>query len=662
MPYKLSNKVHAWIILGMMVVGAAFYYHNFIPGFHQVVEQLPIIRYRDFLRVLNLVPIIYVTYIFGFRGGLLITVITTLSVLPDAVLEALEGLGEHAIAEVLGVAALGLGITWLVDRLQTSRKRLEETQQELETALENLRHHAHQLEAEKRRLEAIHIVNYTVTQYLETEKVLNYALDKTLETTGLELGAIFLLEDKTRLALKAHRGFSPQLAAEMQLVSLGQSFSRGVVQSGEPLVIPDYTAAEGGIPILKKEGVRFTSIVPIRAAGTIIGVFCVGTRSTQKLEPQDVSMMETIALDIGTTVKNSLLYAQLQEHEEEHRTLIEEAGDAIFILEPSTGHVLDANSKAAELTGYEKAELCEKTILELAHPEGREKASLAFEEAVQKGHGVFPDIPGLRKNGSRVDVEVVARTISLRGRTVIMAIVRDISLRKQMEDTIHRLAENERIAKETALNLVRHTNEEKNRLQDTILEKLTDMVSYWEARMPATVGHSEKVRRYAKSIARSMNLSENEIAVIERAARLHALGLYALQDPSFHLTSPMSWPPSPADERNIKLVLERTLDGIEPLGFLGKEAAIIRAMVETYDGRGLPERLRGENIPLGARIFAIAHAFDILTREGLAKRVLSPSEALMEMGKHAGTLFDPKVLDALEVTYESAQAEIDEGI
>ena len=88
---------------------------------------------------------------------------------------------------------------------------------------------------------------------------------------------------------------------------------------------------------------------------------------------------------------------------------------------------------------------------------------------------------------------------------------------------------------------------------------------------------------------------------------------------------------------------------VEPIPFMGEAVEIVRSHHERFDGAGYPRGLRGDQIPLAARIFAIADSFDAMTSDRPYRSALSTEEAVAEIRAGSGTQFDPRCVEAFEV-------------
>ena len=173
---------------------------------------------------------------------------------------------------------------------------------------------------------------------------------------------------------------------------------------------------------------------------------------------------------------------------------------------------------------------------------------------------------------------------------------------------------------------------------DTILT----LVAAVEAKDPYTERHSLHVPQYAESIARTMHLSDRETDVIKTAALLHDSGKIGVPDAI--LTKP-----GPLTVEEFTLVKQHPVTGaaiLRSATCLRRELPLVLHHHERYDGTGYPEGLRGDQIPLGARILHTADAIDAMICPRSYKRGLGLGSVMSELRLGRGTQFDPLVADA----------------
>jgi putative nucleotidyltransferase with HDIG domain len=188
-----------------------------------------------------------------------------------------------------------------------------------------------------------------------------------------------------------------------------------------------------------------------------------------------------------------------------------------------------------------------------------------------------------------------------------------------------------------------------NSLREQFISLLTTLSETIDARDPHTRRHSIKVCQHALAIGAQLGLSHQNLERLEIAALLHDIGKMGVE--AFILQKP-----AVLDEVEMMAIRHHPLLGVrilEPVRQLADVIPFIRHHHERYDGGGYPDGLRGEKIPLEARILAVADSYDAMTSHRPYRKALSSREAIGELREEAGTQFDPRVVEAFCAVLES---------
>jgi HD-GYP domain-containing protein (c-di-GMP phosphodiesterase class II) len=175
----------------------------------------------------------------------------------------------------------------------------------------------------------------------------------------------------------------------------------------------------------------------------------------------------------------------------------------------------------------------------------------------------------------------------------------------------------------------------------SLLDMITCLAYAVEAKDPHMKGHSQAVSRWAAQIAMQLGLSEAEIEDIRLAGIVHDVG-------KIHVPDPVLLKPTLLTAEEYEIVKSHAAWSakiLEPLKVMAIER-IVRHHHESFDGQGYPACLRGEQIPLGARILTVADAFHAMVTGRAYRNARTPEEALAELRRCRGTQFDPLVVDA----------------
>jgi diguanylate cyclase (GGDEF)-like protein len=179
------------------------------------------------------------------------------------------------------------------------------------------------------------------------------------------------------------------------------------------------------------------------------------------------------------------------------------------------------------------------------------------------------------------------------------------------------------------------------RLTDSYEATLQALTRALDTRDEETEEHSQRVKCYSQLIARRLQLPEQEIEDIGRGALLHDIGKIGVPDA-------VLLKPGRLTEEERLLMRKHPEIGyrmIAHIPFLADAAQVVLHHHEAYDGSGYPSGLAGTNIPLGARIFAVADAFDALTSDRPYRKALPIELAIEEIARCRGTQFDPQIVD-----------------
>jgi len=173
-------------------------------------------------------------------------------------------------------------------------------------------------------------------------------------------------------------------------------------------------------------------------------------------------------------------------------------------------------------------------------------------------------------------------------------------------------------------------------------ETLLALVSALDLREKNTRMHSQRVRDYALLIADRLGIDERDRRALEYGALLHDVGKIAVRDATLLKEGELT----EGEWEEMRKHPDAGCRIVHRIGFLREAAEIVRSHHEHFDGSGYPEGLKGERIPLGARIFAVADVYDALTSQRPYREPMTHEGALGEIRKGRGGHFDPLVVDA----------------
>jgi len=234
-------------------------------------------------------------------------------------------------------------------------------------------------------------------------------------------------------------------------------------------------------------------------------------------------------------------------------------------------------------------------------------------------------------------LEMIAAVIPGAGETVgIVCLARDVANPFLPDERVMMAG----YAQTAGVGLQKRTPRE--HVERQLVTSITTFVSAMESKDRYLAGHSARVALYAVETAAALSLEADQVDLVRRGAMLHDLGKLSVMDT-------IARKPERLTAEEFTIIKSHPIVGariLEPLRFLTGEAGVVRHHHERFDGSGYPDGLVGDDIPLGARVVAVADVFDAITSSRPHRAALTIAEAREELATGRGSHFDPAVLDA----------------
>ncbi len=531
-------------------------------------------------------------------------------------------------------------------------------------ALEKARHS----QAAARRLDELILLNEVIVAANS-----EVSLERVVSTVTAEIGELLQSEDvHVTFAPENDDDLSVRLAAsDATPARWGSAIATWVMRNRQPLLIQDLSRDPRFNAVA--EMARACLGVPMTISEHVIGVIAVAHPEANAFDANDLRLLTTLAGQIAAGIERARLLDETRkrlaeisamfEFSNALRTATSEAQllelvvrDSVSMLQACCGslHLLTSDREYLEISAVLNIDL-----LGLAIP--REVGGLIWEAYASSETIVIDDL----FNDARVNVPEVFGA----ARGAIVAPLRTPSsalgslfvgfetpgapnqdrvrlatmIANLAAQALQRVRLNEQTL-EQAASLAIALNDLEESYQATLLA----LSAALDARDRETEGHSQRVTKWALAIGRQLNLSPEELTNLERGSLLHDVGKIGISDNILLKAGPLT-----AEER--AMMNEHPRLGYEMLKgipFLQAALPVVLHHQEMFDGSGYPAGLSGQDIPLGARIFAVADTYDAMTSTRPYRTALPHGDALVEILRHSGSQFDPRVVEAFVALFD----------
>lgn len=504
------------------------------------------------------------------------------------------------------------------------------------------------------------------------QEMLELFMDVTLRTTNTDAGSILILDAETNeLTFEVVRGPKSEGLKNLR-VKLGEGIAGWVAKAGQSVLSEDVSKDHRFTGVIAKQ-IKVTPhsilCVPLKGKGRILGVLEVITRNMKKpFAYEDLSAMDSLALQIGMVMENASLFSQ---HNEEIRRL-EALSSASGVVNSSldlkvllkllmelAAKTLHAEASAILMVDEQSGDL----IFEVATGE---KSDQMKEIRVPKGHGIagavaesgkpllIPDASKDERFFKKADEKtsfvtrnMIAVPLIARGKCIgVMEVLNRLgghTFSTEDMELLQALGHQSAIALQNAQLF--------QNLQESFLATVRSLAQAVDAKDSYTAGHSSRVTQYSVLISEELKCSEEEIRNIRMSGLLHDVGKIGIRD------SVLS-KPGKLDDEEFAIMKSHPSVGAGILKPVIQLKDVIPGVLnhhERYDGGGYPAGLKGEAIPLAGRIIGVADAFDAMTSDRVYRPRLSDEVALAELKKHSGTQFDSRIVKAFLSAYEKGK-------
>ena len=408
-------------------------------------------------------------------------------------------------------------------------------------------------------------------------------------------------------------------------------------------------------------------LFPLKNKGKLIAVLCLGPKHKgRKYYAEDISVVDRITSEAGTIIENAQLYAFAMEkvnidgltglynHRHFHERLEEEIARSSRSRKGFSMIMADIdifktyNDIYGHLAGDRALRKAGQYIV---------FSIRATDQAFRYGGEEFAIIlPDTSTEEAYIVAERIRKTIEAKTSICSMPLTMSLGIAGWPDDGIMReelirAADNALYRAKyrgrncTVLSNAKGISDDEVLLNDNLgypnsIGVIYALAAKVDAKDSYTYGHSRKVSEYAVRLARELNLSEQQIRTIRIAGLLHDIGKIGISDSILNKPDELTLP----EWRPLKMHPEIGVEIVKHIPELADCVPPIMHHHERYDGKGYPVGLAGKDIPVGARILAVADAYDAMTNPRPYRERMLREEAMAELKNNAGTQFDPELV------------------
>jgi putative nucleotidyltransferase with HDIG domain len=471
---------------------------------------------------------------------------------------------------------------------------------------------------------------------------------KTLEARFV---FVTLLDQQGNFSRTASAGEAPKLLATLNVSPGDETLMQAALNATKPFRVRDFRKYYSSNRLeIDHPSLRSVLAIPIRLHRLSIGaILAFGKQEGIFFSENDESLADLLSSQAAASIESSWLYQELRNTLNTTSMLYQLSVDVIQAEELSV---------AAELIAQvaHKVTNSKETGIVLLTRDGRIEAEVeidakglhtrrehpleTIDQAIQSGQSIFVSM----ENGS-----LVCYPLLTRGRTYGALWMNIPESRGQNFANMQTLANQAAIALERSILLSESRQQAKQleaayaELELTYDRTLTALMSALDARDRETEGHSLRVSRLTCLLGEEIGLSRQQLKALERGALLHDIGKIGITDTILHKPGTLT------DEEWKTMRIHPDIGAriVEGIPFLQETLPIIQYHHERWDGSGYPLGLKNNDIPIPARIFAVADVFDALTSKRSYRNRSSAEEAIKYIKEQAGILFDPMIVEAL---------------
>ena len=506
-----------------------------------------------------------------------------------------------------------------------------------------------------------------VASILDLDTITNLILEEITSILHIEKAAFLLKRaDSGEFLLTAQKGMSSNAMIRLSKnhpITLWFSNHDQLLTRHDMSVVPQFKALWGR-EREELDRIEADLFIPLKVKGELVGIFAVGEkRSGEGFSLDDQLTLTTLANQTAVTIENARLYTAEQHRREDLSSLYEMArilvvsDDVETVMNSIVQHAIqNIHATFARILTMEKGGefLCRtaypirdmETDLSIGKSEPLSTKKY-YQRAIKVGEALVldRDDPAINENDRHDLFLDLAKSLCISPLLVGEELVGLLVLgeaRRPIREPFDpdKLKLVNAISDQAASALRRATFHEQ--LEESFVQTVLALAKAMDARDAYTQDHSQRMAAITDALCRKLDIEEGQIQAIRSAATLHDIGKIGVPDEILRKPGPLTSQEWDLMKRHPKI----GADILAPVIKFAHIAPIIIAHHEKFDGSGYPYGLKGDQIPMGARILSVVDAYIAISDDRVYRKGRSQKEAISEIKKCSGSQFDPAVVDA----------------
>jgi len=521
-----------------------------------------------------------------------------------------------------------------------------------------------------RRVQALYTVAQAVSRSLDIDKLLTQSLKATLDVVNTDVGGIYFSDLQAgSLTLKAHSGLSQDCIGSIELINLDEEEIKLAMESHQPVLelekVFKKTNLKTVTAAMKKDGLQAYVTVPLWSRGTPLGSLMIADHREHHFSPDELDLLSAIGTEIAVGIENALLLQRTKElsltdeltglynrrhfyetlDSELYRTLRDGRPFSLVMLD------LDGFKEYNDKFGHSLGDSILQSFAQTLRSTLR-KSDTPFRYGGDEFAIILPatDANRAKQVIDRIRAKWLknpeAHHPTLETPLGFSAGIAQFPENAETADALVFLADSalyyaKREGGYRATLVSDLTAIKSDILSTATLDQVYALAATVDARDPYTYGHSARVADIAQTLAKAIGLPEKELADLYAASLLHDVGKVGIPDAVLTKLDALT-------AKEWEIIKKHSAEGARIVGYVKGLAALVPVILhhhEWYDGTGYPDGLKGEEIPLAARIISLADAYDTMTTSRPYRDVVSHQKACNEIKSQSGTQFDPELVE-----------------